>query len=264
MKKMTTPLTFEERRAARSAAQVTIDTTHADVKVKAAKLLSDAETAANRDTAALLAQSAKADADALAHVARAIYLQVTPLIAKLLKTETIEAADEARHKYRSFQGEARKYCDREMPLMPAVMVGQTIFTRAPDLKGKIARVTTFGGGDAHCAATQITAAHNALMGQHDPRGVRDAIFALEKRLVEIGNTALGDGDFADEIWTAAKQGLGYYELDEHWRDLCQPVERARLRAAAAQHVPPHKVVYGGFVRNALAKMIAGAALTEAV
>lgn len=254
---MTTLIPIEERRAAQSAAQAAIDSTHAAEKDKAARLLREADAVAKRDAAALLAQAGTADEHARQYVARAFTLQVTPLVSELLKHEHLEIARELCAKYRSLQAEAVKYHGREFPLMPFVTVGQIVISHDAARKDRVARLGTFGGFDAYSAAAQIAAAHKALMSQHDARGIRDAVFALERRLVEVGTIAI-PGAFADEIWEALKRGLGFYEVDELVRDLSQPKERARLKAAAAQYVPPHKVTYGSFVRNAISSVFSGA------
>jgi len=249
-KPVTNLIPIQQRNATREAAQSALDTTLREAEAKAAELVRDARAVASLASTSLQVEAAKADIETRDRVARAFALQVTPLVSELLKHEQLEIAREVCSKYRALQKEALTYCGREFPLMPLPLVGGPLITRAPEKKSRISRLGTFGGFDAYSAAAQIAAMHAALMSSGDPRGVREAVFALERRLVEIGNTAL-PGAFSDAIWESLKRGLGFYEIDEITRDLSQPKERATLIAAAAEYRPPHKVSYGGFLRAAI-------------
>lgn len=221
---------FDERTATRAAAQAAIDATLSTDTAKAEKLLTDARTAASRGTAALQVAALKADAEARDHVAKAFRLQCTSLISELLSNDSNNNARAAMAKYRSLQREAVVYCNRELPLMPLMVVGQVLITRAPEAKSRIARLGTIGGDYGHCAGIEIAAAHEALMGS-DPRAVRDTVANLERKLLWVARVAVPAGDSdSDAVWEAVKRGLGLYEIDDLLRGLAKAARQASIGA----------------------------------
>jgi hypothetical protein len=227
-----------ERRAATAAKKAAIDAEYHTRKAAAETELVAAHTAASDALKDEDDAAAEADTQARIDVAKAFYLQTVKLAAALLEQETRAAALEYRAKYRALQAEALKYHGAELQLMPLMAVGQVIMTRDPAAKSRIARVETVASPYVHCAATENAVAHRALMAESpNDAEVREAILALEQKLVLIGREA-APGAFSDEIWQGVRCGLNPYELDELSRDLSQPEQRARLRAAAKEPSAP--------------------------
>lgn len=248
-----TLIPISERKAAAVAARAAIDESLRATTEAVEKQLVTAQADASNALAELQATEAKTDAEVRAHVAKAFVLQAVPLAAELIKHETRACALDLRSKYRTLQAEAVKFCGRELPLMPLMLVGQVLIARSPETKPRIARVATVASPYSDCAGSEIAAAHAVLMAESpDDLSVRDALLNLERRLVAISASA-ASGDFSDEIWDGIKQGLTQHELDELWRDLGQPAERARLRAAAFDPAV-HKTTYGKWIRTTFSQL----------
>jgi multidrug efflux pump subunit AcrA (membrane-fusion protein) len=204
-----------ERRAAEAAAKAKITETQAAALAEARRALGAANDLAARALSDLETASRQADAEAMARATRALTSQCNPLVSELLATESLEVAASLRGKYRALQRGMISLVGREFTLAPVALVGQSLITKNPALKPRIARLECFWGVGLN-PSIENNAVHSAMMADEivDHRGIRDAVFALETKLLEIGRANVAGSRFGDAIWEAVRSGASPAEIHD--------------------------------------------------